>query len=76
MAYRSFSLSGFEARGVRKVYPLVDFKRSSEKLPTPSLAGFDQLGNTVKLPEYPAKLLVPLAHGNMCLAPGGNSRVW
>jgi hypothetical protein len=37
MAYRSFSLSGFEARGVRKVYPPVDFKRGSEKLPTPSL---------------------------------------
>ena len=39
MAYRSFSLSGFEARGVRKVTTtLCDFKRGSEKLPTPSPA--------------------------------------
>ena len=54
MAYRSFSLSGFEARGVRKVYPLVDFERGSEKLVTPSLGSIRQ-GNTVKLPGHPAK---------------------
>ena len=61
MAYRSFSLSGFDARGVRKVTVACVTLKGATKVRPLAWLMFSRPGDTIKLPGHLAMLTVPPA---------------